>query len=161
MVECSCNRSREVTSISSVIGEDLHAYNMFDSNVPDSKNVYEEDSEEEEEDLEEKILDYHNEPLNYQEMPTAVCEILDVACADDKGLINYVYASKLSRAISIMFLPWLLPIEFSINFTKRFLELIPKVQVPTHSTNLLDNLLIVLNYFIQRFTYDKYQYHAR
>jgi hypothetical protein len=152
-----------VTSISSVIGEDLHAYNMFDSNVSDNKNVYEEESEEGEEveeELEEKI-NYHNEPLNYQEMPTAVCEILDVACADDKGLINYVYASKLSRAISIMFLPWLLPIEFSINFTKRFLELIPKVQVPTHSTNLLDNMLIALNYFIQRFTYDKYQYHAR
>ncbi len=70
---------------------------------------------------EEKIGQYAvtNTSLDYDEKQTSVCEVLDAACDDDKGIINYLYYSQLSRAISIFFLPWTLPIELSLNFTKK------------------------------------------
>ena len=46
-------------------------------------------------------------------------------------------------------------------FFNRVLELLPKIKVPSNSTSFLDTLLIYLNFIIQKFTYDKYQYHAR
>ncbi len=54
-------------SISSVIGEDLNELSIFDSEYENNDNF---DSEEE------KIIQYanSNEPLNFQEMPTSVCE---------------------------------------------------------------------------------------
>ena len=45
--------------------------------------------------------------------------VLDVASDENKGIINYVFDSQLSRALQIMFLPWTLPFEFSLNFTKK------------------------------------------
>ena len=85
--------------------------------------------------------------LDFDEMPTSVCEgksslpspfhfnssssssfskfflltvVLDAACDDDKGLINYLYYSRLSRVISIFMLPWTLPLEFTFIFTKKY-----------------------------------------
>lgn len=46
-------------------------------------------------------------------------KVLDAACNDNQGILNYVYNSQFSRAISIMFLPWTLPVEFSVNFSKK------------------------------------------
>ena len=71
LLQCSCFRIRDRTSISSVIGEDLNAYSIFDeeeiSNEEDS-SIY--DSEED------NILQYaqSNAPLNYQEMPPSVLQ---------------------------------------------------------------------------------------
>ncbi len=140
LLECSCHRLiREKTSISSVFGEDLHGYSVYEDDGMDNENdsniIYDSD--------EDNIIQYaqSNEPLNFQEMPTSVCEsknfqkkcpvkifvltfysilkVLDKACNDEKGILNYVYDSELSRCISIMFMPWTLPLEFSLNFTKK------------------------------------------
>lgn len=104
---------------------------------------------------------------------------MDAACNDNQGILNYVYHSQFSRAISIMFLPWTLPVEFSVNFSKkldfstrlcliflsiiflRVLELIPKIKVSPDSKGLFDSFFLTINYLIHRFTYDKYQYHNR
>jgi hypothetical protein len=60
-----------------------------------------------------------------------------------------------------MMLPWTLPIEFSLGFSKKLLELLPKIKVSNNPSNLLDNVLIQINFLIQKLTYDKYQYHTR
>ncbi len=39
-------------------------------------------------------------------------------------------------------LPWTLPIEFSLGFSKKLLELLPKIKVSNNPSNLLDNVLI-------------------
>lgn len=107
--------------------------------VDDESDVY--DSEE---DNVATLLQYANtQPLAYQEMPASVCastckkaviqllsyefndlaklifKVLDAACNDSQGLLNFIFDSQLSRAISIIFLPWTLPVEFCLNFTKK------------------------------------------
>lgn len=102
------------------------------------------------------------QPLKFQEMPKPVCDILDAACADHKeSLISYMYNSQACRAISIMFLPWTLPFDMSIQFTKRLIELIPKPTTNDSSKGFIDSVLVLLHFLIQKLTYDKYQYHAR
>ncbi len=66
-MKCSCKFERDKISISSVIGEDINELSIFDSEYENNDNY---DSEEE------KIIQYanSNEPLNYEEMPTTVCE---------------------------------------------------------------------------------------
>ena len=86
---------------------------------------------------------------------------MDAACEDNKGIFNFFYQSHLSRAISIMFIPWTLPVEFSVGFTRKLIEYIPKIKVTKNPTNPIDVLLIYLNFIIQKLTYDKYQYHKR
>ncbi|CAF0713096.1 unnamed protein product [Brachionus calyciflorus] len=158
LLQCSCFRIRDRTSISSVIGEDLHAYSIFDEeevSEENSSSLYDSD--------EDNILQYAqtNQPINYGEMPTSVSQILDAACDDDKGLINLIYNSQLSRAISIFFLPWTLPVEFSVKFSKKALEMIPQIKVSPDSKGVVDSILLLINYLIHRFTYDRYQYHSR
>ena len=60
-----------------------------------------------------------------------------------------------------MLIPWTLPVEMSISFTKKLIDYLPKIDVPHDSKNLIDNMLVYLNLLIQKLTYDKYQYHAR
>lgn len=60
-----------------------------------------------------------------------------------------------------MFIPWTLPVEFSVGFTKKLLESLPKIKVTQNPKNFIDIALIYLNFMIQKFTYDKYQYHKR
>lgn len=60
-----------------------------------------------------------------------------------------------------MLLPWSLPVEFSLGFTKKLLELLPTIKVSQNPSNLVDSVLIYLNFLIQKLTYDKYQYHTR
>ena len=81
LLECSCHLLREKTSISSVIGEDLHAFSLFDEEM-DVITIY--DSEED------NIIQYanSNEPLKYQEMPTQVCESKKVTL-NTPHTINY------------------------------------------------------------------------
>jgi patatin-like phospholipase domain-containing protein 2 len=156
LLECSCDRlAREKTSLSSVMGEDFHNYSLFEEKMDCESVVY--DSEED------NLIQFadSNEPLNYREMPISVINVLDVACEENEGLVRYLIDSQLSRALSIMFLPWTLPFELSYKFTKKVLQLVPKIKVTPNSTSILDTLLIYFNYLIQRFTYDKYQYHAR
>lgn len=68
MLQCSCYKLREKNSISSVFGEELNVYSIFDENEIEEDSMY--DSEED------NITQYaqSNPPLNYQEMPTSVCE---------------------------------------------------------------------------------------
>ncbi len=69
LLECSCDRlMRERTSLSSVIGEDFHNYSLFEEKMDMESVVY--DSEDD------NLIQYahSNEPLNYDEMPTSVCE---------------------------------------------------------------------------------------
>jgi hypothetical protein len=73
LLECSCHRLiREKTSISSVFGEDLHTYSIYEDEIDNDSNIYESD--------EDNIIQYaqSNEPLNYQEMPTSVCESMKI-----------------------------------------------------------------------------------
>ena len=68
MLQCSCNHSfREKTSISSVFGEEINDFNIYESETGDEKEY---DPEED------KIIQYadSNEPLTYQEMPVTVWE---------------------------------------------------------------------------------------
>ncbi len=41
------------------------------------------------------------------------------------------------------------------------MQLLPQIKVSQNPTNLLDSVLIYLNFLIQKLTYDKYQYHTR
>ena len=67
MLQCSCNFSREKTSISSVFGEDLTGLPLFENELDNETVIDSEDDQ---------IIQYadSNVPLNYKEMPTAVCE---------------------------------------------------------------------------------------
>ncbi len=119
-----------------MIGEDLSGLPLFEGvegELVDNETVY--DSEDD------QIIQYadSNVPLNYKEMPTSVCEskkyslfkmtdwifkksiilVLDAACEDNKGILYSVYDSQISRAISIILLPWTLPLEFTFNFTRK------------------------------------------
>ena len=89
--------------------------------------------------------------------------VLDAACADYKEtLINYLYNSQFSRAISILLIPWTLPIDLSLNFTKKIIDYVPTIDIPKNdSKNMLRRLLICYNFLVQKFKYDKYQYHSR
>jgi hypothetical protein len=71
LLQCSCNRFREKTSISSMFGEHLNGfYDLNSMTNDDDDSTY--DSEEE------NLIQYaqstQNEPLAYQEMPVSVCE---------------------------------------------------------------------------------------
>lgn len=162
LLQCSCNRFRLKTSISSVIGEDLNNYNNSALFIDDAL-MEEEQSDSMYDSEEDNISQYarSNEPLHYKEMPTMVIDILDAACDDNKGIFNYVYHSELTRAISIMFLPWTLPVEFMFKFTKRLIHLVPRFKASNHSKNVVNSLLLYLNYIMHRLTYDRYQYHSR
>ena len=41
------------------------------------------------------------------------------------------------------------------------MQLLPQIKVSQNPSNLLDSVLIYLNFLIQKLTYDKYQYHTR
>ena len=155
LLHCSCLRHvREKTSISSVVGEDLHD---LTNHIEENRAIYEaaydemsdmEEQIDEEEDEEDKIIQYAhaNDSLKYQEMSNTVCEgeqntdlislpsqeltgrsfnawfdflVLDAACQDEKNLLNYIFNSQIIRAISLALLPWTLPLEISLNFTKK------------------------------------------
>ncbi len=173
LLQCSCQRLRERSTIQSIVGEDFP--------LDDILIIKEEISDSDED----QTIQYSKnaiEPLNYQEMPTPVCDgnlfsyfrffflylvfpftVLDRACADYKGgLISHVYNSKFSRAISIFFLPMTLPIDMSLNFTKRLISYVPTFDLSNNeSKNMIKSLLLCYNLLIQRFKYDKYQYHSR
>ena len=68
---------------------------------------------------------------------------------------------KLSRALSFAFLPWTLPFDLSVNFSKRLLDILPKFTVPTSSPGLLNMFFVYFNLLVQKLTYEKYHYHAR
>lgn len=170
LLHCSCLRHvREKTSISSVVGEDLHD---LTNHIEENRAIYEaaydevsdmEEHMDEEEDEEDKIIQYAhaNDSLKYQEMSNTVCEVLDAACQDEKNLLNYIFNSQIIRAISLALLPWTLPLEISLNFTKRIIELIPRIQVSPNSTNIRDHLFVYFNLLVEKLTHDKYQYHTR
>ena len=129
LLKCSCYKyfrdNENNISINSLIDGDLHKMAAGMEARKDSLELTKSETQDEV-DLEydsddEKITQYahSNESVDYKEMPKPICEVLDAACNDNKGLINYVYNSQVTRAISIMLLPWTLPFEFSFNFTKK------------------------------------------
>jgi hypothetical protein len=81
LLQCSCNKMREKTSIGSVFGEEIAAYALYGQ----QKICHPQDEIEEElestssamyDSEEDNISAYARsaEPLNYKEMPTLVCE---------------------------------------------------------------------------------------
>lgn len=156
LLQCSCQRLlRERSTIQSIVGDDFP--------LDDISIIKEEISDSDEDQTIQYSKNAIIEPLNYQEMPTPVCDVLDRACADYKGgLISHVYNSKFSRAISIFFLPMTLPIDMSLNFTKRLISYVPTFDLSNNeSKNMIKSLLLCYNLLIQRFKYDRYQYHSR
>jgi hypothetical protein len=172
LLECSCSKFlRPKTTLYSVIGEDFEDVNAYDDyskiDVDEDRRRGENENDAESvitsyDSDEEKINQYahSNEPLKYEEMPVSVCEILDTAVNDNTGLISYIQNSQVSRLVSIAFLPWTLPIEFSFNFSKRVINLLPQMKAKSNSY-IVDLMVKYMNAFIERLTYDKYQYHAR
>ena len=59
-------------------------------------------------------------------------------------------------------MPMTLPIDMSLNLTKKLINYVPTIDVPNNdSKNVMKSLLICYNLLVQRFKYDKYQYHSR
>ncbi len=77
---------------------------------------------------------------------------MDAACEDNKGILYTVYDSQISRAVSIMLLPWTLPVEFSLSFTKRYFKFVNDFYRQSTSFCFFEILIIFKNAFRKRFS---------
>lgn len=95
-----------------------------------------------------------------EDLPEAVLEVFEEACASmNKGLINWVFQHKSMRVLSVLTLPYVLPLDIAYVMCVKLMALIPKIG--RDMNGLISNILTYVKNIIKKFNKHRHFYSAK